>query len=89
MSKHYQQVLDGVMRSRSIVSNYLSDSDQRLSEIEQKAKDSTLHVMLYGAYNAGKSSLINALLSEELATVNDIPTTDSINAYPIRANLSY
>lgn len=82
MSKHYQQVLDGVMRSRSIVSSYLPDSDQRVAEIEQKAKDSTLHVMLYGAYNAGKSSLINALLSEELATVNDIPTTDSIDAYP-------
>ena len=37
--------------------------------------------MLYGAYNAGKSSLINALLGRDAAVVNDIPTTDKIDKY--------
>ncbi|NMU83941.1 hypothetical protein HKB16_13720, partial [Vibrio parahaemolyticus] len=38
-------------------------------------------VMLYGAYNAGKSTLINALIGPEKATVNDIPTTDTVDYY--------
>ena len=37
--------------------------------------------MLFGAYNAGKSTLINALLGEERAVVGDIPTTDAVHRY--------
>lgn len=38
-------------------------------------------VMMYGIYNAGKSSIINALIGKEVARVADVPTTDSIDKY--------
>lgn len=38
-------------------------------------------IMVYGIYNAGKSSIINELLGEDSAKVRDIPTTDKIDYY--------
>lgn len=50
-------------------------------EIQQRIDHQILQVMLYGAYNAGKSTLVNVLLGKEVAKVNDIPTTDKIDQY--------
>ena len=36
---------------------------------------------LYGAYNAGKSTLLNALIGEEIAPMGDSPETTTINEY--------
>lgn len=38
-------------------------------------------IMVYGVYNAGKSTLINALLGAEKAQVADTPETDRIQGY--------
>jgi len=38
-------------------------------------------VMLYGTYNSGKSTLLNALLSKEVAAVADKPETDKVTPY--------
>lgn len=38
-------------------------------------------VIFYGVYNAGKSSLINAILGEEVAPVSDRPETSKVKAY--------
>jgi GTP-binding protein EngB required for normal cell division len=38
-------------------------------------------IMFYGVYNAGKSTLLNALISENRAAVADRPMTDSIDTY--------
>ena len=38
-------------------------------------------IMVYGVYNAGKSTLINALLGVEKARVADTPETDRIQGY--------
>lgn len=38
-------------------------------------------VMLYGVYNSGKSTLLNALLGENRAEVDDIPKTCKVTAY--------
>jgi GTPase SAR1 family protein len=38
-------------------------------------------IMVYGVYNAGKSTLINALLGDEQAKVADIPETDRVQGY--------
>lgn len=51
------------------------------AEIQQRIDHQILQVMLYGAYNAGKSTLVNVLLGKEVAKVNDIPTTDKIDQY--------
>lgn len=38
-------------------------------------------IMVYGVYNAGKSTLINALLGQELAAVADVPETAQVQGY--------
>lgn len=49
---------------------------------EKKAKPSA-SIMVYGVYNAGKSTLINALLGDaDRAKVSDHPETDQVHAYP-------
>lgn len=38
-------------------------------------------IMVYGIYNAGKSSILNELIGEDRAKVEDIPTTDAVTYY--------
>ncbi|VXC97580.1 GTP-binding protein [Pseudomonas sp. 8Z] len=38
-------------------------------------------IMVYGVYNAGKSTLINALLGQEMAAVADVPETARVQGY--------
>lgn len=52
-------------------------------EINQRTLNHQPIVMVYGVYNAGKSTLINALLGEEIAKVGDIPVTDKVDSYRI------
>ncbi|ELA8128367.1 GTPase [Vibrio parahaemolyticus] len=40
-------------------------------------------VMVYGVYNAGKSTLINALAGEEVAEYADVPKTATVSSYKI------
>jgi tRNA U34 5-carboxymethylaminomethyl modifying GTPase MnmE/TrmE len=47
---------------------------------DKKAKADAV-IMIYGVYNAGKSTLINALLGREEAATDDIPLTDKVFAY--------
>ena len=51
------------------------------SETEERLKDFNPKIMVYGIYNAGKSTMLNALMGENKAAMNDIPTTKAINAY--------
>lgn len=48
---------------------------------EDKKTNPDASIMIYGVYNAGKSTLINVLLGREEAAVEDIPTTDQVTAY--------
>lgn len=47
---------------------------------EREAADKPM-VMVFGVYNAGKSTLINALLGEKVAEVSARPQTDKITPY--------
>lgn len=38
-------------------------------------------IMVYGIYNAGKSSILNELMGADRAKVEDVPTTDSVDYY--------
>ena len=38
-------------------------------------------IMIYGIYNAGKSTLINALVGDKIAEMNDVPTTVKVTPY--------
>lgn len=54
----------------------------RFFEINEKKIQSTEpEIMVYGIYNAGKSSILNELLQDDKAEVNDVPTTDKVTYY--------
>lgn len=50
-------------------------------QFDEKRNQFDASIMVYGVYNAGKSTLINALIGEKVAKTGDIPLTDSIDAY--------
>jgi small GTP-binding protein len=64
----------------------LLDSEFRKIEpaFEAKKTEPDASIMVYGVYNAGKSTLINALMGKEAAAVDDVPTTDSVVSYDWR-----
>jgi|GEM_PF-2956466 len=54
---------------------------QSTQQIEQKLQNLKPTIMVYGIYNAGKSTLINALIGQEKAKVSDRPETDTVTEY--------
>jgi len=73
-----EQLLD---EAASVATRYVPGIDSTISNLRDQATAGRVTVMLYGAYNAGKSTLINALLGREDAAVGDVPTTDNVTAY--------
>jgi len=56
--------------------------DGFISHIEEKLNNFKPTIMVYGTYNAGKSTLINALFGQdELAKTDDAPETSTVSAY--------
>lgn len=49
---------------------------------EKKLGESRLKVLLYGPYNAGKTTLVNALAGEELFPMGSTPTTSVLQKKP-------
>ncbi|MEI2264853.1 GTPase [Erwinia sp. CGal63] len=52
------------------------------NELTARAENCRPVVMVYGVYNAGKSTFINALAGKVVAEMNDIPVTDRVTRYP-------
>ena len=79
----YNQVLENMRRTEALIQRYRDDGEwhRAKADIVYRVENEALHIVVYGAYNAGKSTLINALLGEERARVGDIPTTDRVDAY--------
>lgn len=79
----YDQVLKNIGRSEPLVARYHGEGALAgtRAEIEEKIKDRVLHVLVHGAYNAGKSTLINVLVGKEHARTGEIPTTDRVDGY--------
>jgi tRNA U34 5-carboxymethylaminomethyl modifying GTPase MnmE/TrmE len=48
---------------------------------EEKSRAAAPTIMVYGIYNHGKSTLINALLGKEAAEVGNRPVTNAVNHY--------
>ncbi len=48
---------------------------------EARINDLNPRIMVYGIYNAGKSTLLNALMGENKAAMNDVPTTVTVTPY--------
>lgn len=64
-----------------IAERYLSSVDAVAGDLQQRIEDGRIRIMLFGAYNAGKSTLINALVGKVVAKVGDIPTTDKVEKF--------
>lgn len=47
----------------------------------ERLKTGLPKIMLYGLYNSGKSTLLNALMGEEVASVGDWPETHKVTPY--------
>lgn len=83
MRNPFIEIAQNLDESKCLVDVYHPNHqvDSVYAELKEELDDHTLQVMLYGAYNAGKSTLINALIGQEKANVNDIPTTDTVDYY--------
>lgn len=58
---------------------------EKMADIEklykEKIETTKPQIMVFGIYNAGKSSILNELLREDRAKCNDVPTTDKVDYY--------
>lgn len=75
---HLVSALGKYKSSDKTLQKYLKEID---SIYEHKLNDIKPYIMVYGIYNAGKSTIINELLGEDIAKVNDKPETDRVNEY--------
>lgn len=77
------QVEQYLTKALEVAARYIPQDtyDELLSDFAVKKQEETISVMLFGSYNAGKSSLINALTGDGSAVVGEIPTTDYVNSY--------
>lgn len=70
--------------ARPLLADYVAEA--RLTELDnelaERAETSRPVVMVYGVYNAGKSTFINALAGEAVAEMDDVPRTDKVTRYP-------
>ena len=83
MSNPFTLIQQSIDSSYDLVSKYIGEEkvQELKQEIKAKINNQKLQVMLYGAYNAGKSTLVNVLLGAEKAPINDIPTTFKVDRY--------
>ena len=84
MSINSIQLLDAYEQTRAIVADHPVLAVQFApveTAFEDKKGKADAVVMVYGVYNAGKSTLINALVGREAAEVDDVPKTDTVTAY--------
>lgn len=84
--KDYQKILgEKAARVESFFAKYPNESSTlspRFTEVnEKKIRSTEPEIMVYGIYNAGKSSILNELMGADKAAVNDVPTTDSVTYY--------
>jgi len=80
MNATITQLQDIFRENRSLLADWLdADTLRALAERLQAHKPPV--AMVYGFYNAGKSTLINALLGDERAPTGDVPTTAEAKEY--------
>lgn len=83
MRNPFIDIKQNVADSKELLTKYQEFDllNQTYEELNARVDDQVLQIMLYGSYNAGKSTFINALIGEERASVGEIPTTDSVDIF--------
>ncbi len=81
--KQQMDAFDDSAANSSILGDYLRKIREKLSEMEDIARrmDEQFMLFIMGSGKNGKSTLINALLGQELAEVNILPKTWKIDIY--------
>ena len=81
MNIHITKLIEGYQQLKPLVATtgYGVQNFAKISSIfEEKIQNPDISIMVYGVYNAGKSTLINAIAGKEVAEMGDIPLTDNI-----------
>ena len=84
IDNHKQEILT-LVKEGAVLLSKIGDEDraQRLRQVQQETEDKkSPAIMFYGLYNAGKSTIINALFKKEIAATGDVPTTTRIQEVP-------
>ena len=84
--KNYQHILENkASQVETFFAKYPEDAAdfaKTFAEINAiKIRKVEPQIMIYGIYNAGKSSILNELIGEDRAKVEDKPTTDVVTYY--------
>ena len=89
MSDPFRLAFDVWAAGREPLARHLPTADIEATDelLADRSGAATPRIMVFGTYNAGKSTLINALVGAEVASVADHPETDSITSYPWRGFL--
>ncbi|WP_025270207.1 GTPase [Hippea sp. KM1] len=66
-----------------------SDVLELEKKVREKLEEFRPYLMVYGIYNSGKSTLINALFGRDVAEVDDVPKTDKVQKYEINGVIIY
>lgn len=81
----YKQKLELLKNLESnLIQNHICPEEktkQLINILEDKINNFKPKMMVYGVYNSGKSTVINALVGKELAKTGDTPETKEINVY--------
>lgn len=81
------KIIDYKMQAKELFSKVQKYS-QQTSIIWENEKETNLRIeqetptlMFYGVYNAGKSTLLNAIIGKEVASMADVPETHQVTPY--------
>lgn len=80
-SEREDVLIDVLEGSAPLVAEYLPQAESLRADLLRQRQEQRPEVLVFGAYNAGKSTLINALLGTEHAPVGDVPTTEGVDRY--------
>ena len=76
----YEKLLS-IVSDNIILNDYKSGFDEIKTMFNDKIANPEAKIIVYGVYNAGKSTLINVMVGKAVAAVDDFPLTDSITEY--------
>ncbi|MDQ7002635.1 MAG: GTPase, partial [Ghiorsea sp.] len=86
---HYENIKQDVLK---LSTPYQEEKKRKVfaEHIEHKLANFKPTVMIYGVYNAGKSTLVNAIFGqEELAKTGDTPETSKVSSYQYKGYTLY
>lgn len=89
--RNYRQELEAALDDVDAVVDrwMLASRSTHTNEARALLRDYKPRVMFYGVYNAGKSSLLNAMLGAEVAPTADAPCTSAIDEYQLGDYIVY